>query len=149
MSSPIDTLREYTEHVYGRVNSSLTGISEQELSWRPCETCNSLDWTLRHMARISVVLLPQVVEGTTTGRWDDDYESRPHTLDELIRDLNEGRDRVHIGLRGMAAKALEEEIPLWGGLHRRKEGLYMLIGEMAHHGGQVAYIRGAYSRTHR
>ena len=149
MPTPVDTLREYAEHVYGRVSSHLTGISEEELNWRPCETCNSLDWTLRHMARISSVLLPQVVDGTTTGSWDDDYESRQHTLNELIRDLNEGRDKVLHGLRGMAAGALEEEIPLWGGVHRRKEGLYMLIGELAHHGGQVAYIRGAYGRARR
>jgi len=149
MSTSVDTLIEYAEHVYGRVNTFLAGISDEELNWRPCQTCNTLGWTLRHMARVSVVLLPPVVEGTTTGRWEDDYESRPHTLDELIRDLNAGRDGVISGLRGMAAGDLEEEIPLWGGVHRRKEGLYMLIGELAHHGGQVAYIRGAYSRTRR
>lgn len=149
MLTPVDTLIEYAEHVYSRVNSFLAGINDQELDWRPCHACNTLGWTLRHMARISVVLLNQVVEGTTTGRWDDDYESRPHTLDDLITDLNEGRDRVLAGLKCMAAEALEEEIPLWGGVHRRKEGLYMLIGELAHHGGQVAYIRGAYSRTRR
>ena len=148
MSTPVDTLREYSEHVYSRVNSFLADIGDEELSWRPCDTCNSLGWTLRHMARISSVLLPQVVEGTTLGHWDDDYESRPHALEEMISDLNEGRDRVLAGLSGMAAEDLEEEMPLWGGVHRRKEGLYMLIGELAHHGGQVAYIRGAYKRAH-
>jgi hypothetical protein len=38
-------------------------------------------------------------------------------------------------------------IPLWGGTHRRIEGLNMLISELIYHAGQIALLRGAYGRA--
>jgi len=38
------------------------------------------------------------------------------------------------------------EIPLWGGIHRRAEGINMLVSELVYHAGQIALLRGAYRR---
>jgi len=140
---------DFTEHSYGRLSESLKGVTGEELVWKPVPEMNSVSKILRHTARISLVLLPQVVEGTTTGDWDDDYEQLEHGLGEMLRDLDTGRDRVIAGLRGLNAGDMETVIPLWGGRHRRAEGLNMLVGELVYHAGQIALLRGAYRRAHK
>jgi hypothetical protein len=140
------TLVEFTEHIYQRASSALEGITEEELLWRPIPEMNAAGKILRHMARISLVLLPQVVEGTTTGGWDDDYEHREHSFPEMISDLEAGRVKVLKGLQGLEERSLDVKIPLWGGTHRRAEGINMLVSELVYHAGQIALLRGAYRR---
>ena len=48
---------EFTEHAYRRALSALEGISEEELLWRPVPEMNTTGKILRHLARISLVLL--------------------------------------------------------------------------------------------
>jgi DinB superfamily len=140
------TVVGFTEHIYKRALSAVEGITEEELLWRPVHEMNTAGKILRHMARISLVLLPQVVEGTTTGSWDDDYEQSEHSLPEMLSDLEAGRVKVLKGLQGLEDRSLEVEIPLWGGTHRRVEGINMLVSELVYHAGQIALLRGAYSR---
>jgi hypothetical protein len=140
------TVVEFTEHAYQRASNALEGITVEELLWRPVPEMNTAGKILRHMARISLVLLPQVVEGTTTGSWDDDYEQSEHSLPEMLSDLEAGRVKVLKGLQGLGERSLEVEIPLWGGIHRRAEGINMLVSELVYHAGQIALLRGAYRR---
>jgi len=137
----------FVKHVYGQIGRTLDGITETELSWRPYPIANTAGKILCHMARISYVLLPQVAEGTTQGEWNDSYEEMEHTLPEMLNDLEVGRVRVLRDLEELNDTDWKSLIPLWGGVYPRSEGLYMLVGEMAHHEGQVAYIRGAYRRA--
>jgi hypothetical protein len=139
---------EFTEHAYGRLSESLKNVTEEELLWHPVPEMNTIGKILRHTARISLVLLPQVVEGTTRGDWDDDYEQREHSLPEMLRDIEAGRDRVLTGVRGLKESDMDAVISLWGGKHRRAEGVNMLVGELAYHAGQIALLRGAYRRAH-
>ena len=140
-------LIEFTEHAYGRLSGALEGITEEELAWRPIPEINTAGKILRHAARISLILLPQVVDGTTTGDWNDDYEQGEHSLFEMLRDFEAGRVRVLGCLRGLKTEDLECKIPLWGGTHRRVEGINMLVGELVYHAGQIALLRGAYRRA--
>jgi hypothetical protein len=110
---------------------------------------NSINKILQHTARISLLLLPQILEGTTTGVWSDEYEKKEHTKEELLKDLEEGRRNVLSLLYGMTDVDFDLKIPLWGGIERRKNGIYMLVSEIDWYGGQIALIRGAYKRTNR
>jgi hypothetical protein len=140
-------LIEFTEHAYSRLLGAVEGITEDELRWRPVPEMNTAGKVLRHSARISLVLLPQVVEGKTTGNWGDDYEEREHSLPEMLRDLDAGRVSVLSGLRALEVGDFETMIPLWGKTHRRVEGVNMLVGELLYHAGQIGLLRGAYRRT--
>jgi hypothetical protein len=144
----LKALIEFTEHAYGRLGESLRGVTTDELGWRAHPEMNTAGKILRHAARISLVLLPQVVEGTTSGDWDDDYEKKEHALSEMLRDIDEGRGRVLASMRKLSESDLDAVIPLWGGKHRRAEGIDMLVGELVYHAGQIALIRGAYCRAH-
>jgi hypothetical protein len=50
------------------------------------------------------------------------------------------------GLAKLKDEQLEEEIPLWGGKQKRKTGVFAYIGELYHHRGQAAFIRGTVKR---
>ena len=110
---------------------------------------NSIKKILRHTARISLLLPPQVLLGTTTGIWSDEYEKKDHTKEELLKDLEERRRNVLSLLYEMTDVEFDLKIPLWGGIEKKKNGVYMLVNEIDWHGGQIALIRGAYIRTNR
>jgi hypothetical protein len=61
-------------------------------------------------------------------------------------DLNKGKKHVLDGIASLTEEQLEEEIPLWGGTRKRKIGLFAYLGEIFHHRGQIAYIRGTIKR---
>jgi hypothetical protein len=138
--------REYSDHTFTRIINALQEITLDELNWTPVPEMNNLKQILRHTARISYILLPQVLEGTTTGDWDDDYEKKEHTIEEMLRNLEEGRKKVLLLLDNMTIVDFDLEIPIWGRIERKKTGFYMLISEIDWHGGQIALIRGAYKR---
>jgi len=140
-------LNEFTESVYSRIEKTLENLTQEEIEWSPTPQSNNIKWILTHLVRISKLLLPQVIKGETTGRWEDQYESQEHNLDELMRDVKESQKTVLNGLNKLTSVNFEEEIPLWGGKHKRKRGIYVLLSELIHHNGQIAYIRGAYRRV--
>ncbi len=70
-----------------------------------------------------------------------------HSIPEMLCDIEEGRERALKGLIGLEDDDLDAMIPLWGGKHRRAEGVHMLVGELVYHAGQIALIRGAYRRA--
>ena len=140
-------LNEFTESVYSRIEKTLENLTQEEIEWSPTPQSNNIKWILTHLVRISKLLLPQVIKGETTGRWEDQYESQEHNLDELMRDVKESQKTVLNGLNKLTSVNFEEEIPLWGGKHKRKRGIYVLLSGLIHHNGQIAYIRGAYRRV--
>jgi hypothetical protein len=143
----LKALIEFTDHAYTRLIESLEDVTDLELHWKPVPEMNTAEKILRHSARISVILLPQVVEGKTTGSWYDDYEKKDHSLDEMLGDIKSGRKKVLEHLDLFVKTDLETIIPLWGSHHRRAEGIYMLVGELLYHAGQIALLRGAFRRA--
>lgn len=147
LSIDLTFFKEYVEHSFTRTIEALRGVNDEELHWKPVTQMNNINIILRHTARISLLLLPQVLEGTTTGVWSDEYEKKEHTKEELLKDLEKGQRKVLSLLDGMKDADFDVKIPLWGGVERRKNGVYMLVSEIDWHGGQIALIRGAYKRT--
>jgi hypothetical protein len=147
LSNDLNYFKEYVEHTLSRTREALQGVTDEELNWKPVAQMNNINHILRHTARINLILLPQVLEGTTTGVWSDEYEDIEHTKEELLKDLEKGQSMVLSLLDGMKDVDFDMNIPLWGGIKRRKNGVYMLVSEIDWHGGQIALIRGAYKRT--
>ncbi len=139
---------EFTEHAYDRLLETVAGVSVDELRWNPVREMNTAGKVMRHAARIGLILIPKVVEGTTSSYWDDDYEEKQHSIIEMTRDIEFGKEKTLRTLEKLKETDLEAMIPLWGRSHRRAEGLYMLVGELLYHAGQIALIRGAYRRKH-
>ena len=101
-------MKEHVEYIFQRIRETVKEVSEDELNWSPCIGANTIKWILTHMARISYVLIPQVIQGTVKpGGWDDDYQEQPHSLDELLGDLDKAYVIISEGLSETSDAVLE------------------------------------------
>jgi uncharacterized damage-inducible protein DinB len=143
-------MKEQVEYVFQRIRATVDDLSEDELSWTPCRGANTINWILTHMARIGCVLAPQALQGTVKPEgWDDDYQDQPHSLDELLGDLDKAYLIISEGLSETSDAALASPLTIWGRETDRKGLLFHLLAELIHHNGQIAMLRGTYRRSGR
>ena len=141
-------LADFADYIFDRLTHTIEGISEEELNWRPVDESNNIHWILTHTTRIAYLLIPKVLSRThNPAGWDDDYEQQKHTLEDLRKDLLKARKPVVNGIRDLDEKQLDEKINIWGGERPLKEPIFALLGELLHHNGQMAMLRGIYKRT--
>ena len=149
MSEKASILREYAEYIFDSLQESAKGLTDKEASWRPTEQSNSIEWTLNHMARLGNVSLPRIIRGDPNympADWPQDYKDCHYPVEKLMGDIAMGKEAVLAEMCNLSDKQLEEEIPLWGGRRKRKIGLFAYLGELIHHRGQIAYLRGTIKR---
>lgn len=141
-------LSEFAEYIYGRINRTFDEFEADELDWKPVEESNSVYWVLVHATRTAYLLIPQVLDGTYNPMgWDDDYAEKKHNLEELRSDLADGRKNVVSKISMMDDTKFSEEILIWGSKRPLKEVVFALLGELMHHNGQLAMLRGIYKRS--
>jgi uncharacterized damage-inducible protein DinB len=149
MSEKASILKEYAEYVYESLGRTVEGLTEREMGWRPTEVSNNIEWILNHLARISNLSLQRIIKGDPEYKpsgWPDDYADRHHGLEKMLKDIDAGKKAVLEEMGKLSDADLEEEIPLWGGKRKRKTGLFAYLGELMHHRGQIAYLRGTMKR---
>jgi uncharacterized damage-inducible protein DinB len=141
-------LKEFAEYIFREITYTNDEITPEILDWRLVEEANSIHWILTHQIRIASILLPQVITGTNNPKgWDDHYQERQHSLEELRRDLREARENVLSLLDGLNEEDLNKEIMVWGSKQPLKEAVFALLGELMHHNGQIAMLKGIKRRT--
>jgi len=141
-------LADFADYIFDRLMHTIDGLSDEELNWRPVEETNNIHWILTHTTRIAYLLIPQVLSGThNPAGWDDDYEQQKHTIEDLRKDLLKARKLVVNDIRDLDEKQLEKKINIWGKERPLKEPIFALLGELLHHNGQMAMLRGIYKRT--
>ena len=139
---------EHADFMFNAVIENVSGLNGEQLSWKPTEGEKDIDTTLTHTARIALILIPQVIDGTVNSDgWDDDYESKPHTYEELLKDLNEARKVVVDGISGLDEDGLDAKLMLWGRELVTKNLLFHLLREIVHHSGQIAMLKGMHKRS--
>lgn len=149
MSEKGSILAEQLEWAVGSLERVCKELGDEEYKWQPTKASTSVQWQLNHISRIINVALPRLIKGVaeyTPEGWPEDYRDQDYSLEELLADIQKGKKKSVKKLKKLANEAMEEEIPMWGGTRQRKEGLFAYIGEVYHHKGQVAYIRGTYKR---
>lgn len=149
MSEKSIVLKELAEVAFKALEDTLKGLDENELYWRPTDESNNIDWIINHISRISNTTLPRIIKSDPSYKpvgWPDDYKDRQYSIEKYVADLATGKKMVIDGIASLSNAQLEEEIQLWGGKKKRKEGLYTYLGEVIHHKGQIAFIRGTVKR---
>lgn len=142
-------LSEHAEFLFDAVKNNVTGLSEEELVWKPVPESNTIHNILRHMVRIAYVLLPQVIAGEVNpDGWDDDYEDTPQSYEKLLEDLDKANTLVVEGIKEMTPEDLEGTVKMWGRDLVRKQFIFHLLREVAHHSGQISMLKGMYKRSH-
>ena len=149
MSAKAQIMKEFAEYHLNSLEESLKGLDEKEANYKPTDESNSVEWIVNHLCRITNTALPRIIKGDPSYKptgWPDDYKDQHYSLDKYMADLAMGKKAVLDGIGKLTDAQLEQDIPLWGGTKKRKVGLFAYLGEIVHHKGQIAYIRGTVKR---
>ena len=141
-------LTDFAGYIFHRVTQTANEVTPDILDWKPVEEANSIYWILVHMTRIAYLLIPQLLKGTyNPAGWDDNYEQKKHSLSELKEDLGKARVQVLSLLDNLDESQLEEEIMIWGSKRPLQEPIFVLLGELLHHNGQISMLIGVNKRA--
>ena len=150
MTTQTQLMYEHAEYVFNRIDRTLNGLEDKHLNWKPTEVSNNIDWLLNHMCRIASITLPRIITGNqeyTQAGWPENYREMSKSLDEYKADLLSAKEVILPSFEGLTDDDLEKEIPLWRGrMVKRKTALFTYIGELVHHNGQIAYLKGTMTR---
>jgi len=149
MGDKASILAEQLGAVIDSLDRHVENLGEKEYTYKLTPESNNIQWILNHLSRIVNVSIPRIVKGDpnwTPKGWPADYKDQAYGLEKLMKDIKAGRKAAVEGLAKLKDEQLEEEIPLWGGKQKRKTGVFAYIGELYHHRGQAAYIRGTVKR---
>jgi uncharacterized damage-inducible protein DinB len=149
LSVKAQILKEYTEYHFNSLEELLKGLGDDEANYKLTDESNTIEWIVNHLCRISNTALPRIIKGDPNYKpygWPDDYKEQHYSFDKYMADLATGKKMTLDGIAKLTDTQLEEEITLWGGTKKRKVGLFAYIGEIVHHKGQIAYIRGTVKR---
>ena len=139
----MNVLTDFAEYIFREITYTNDDISPEILDWKPVDEANNIHWILTHQTRIASVLLPKVLTRTNNPtNWDDDYQEQPHSLEELRRDQKDAREKVLTLLGGISEEDLSKETAIWGKKMPLKEPVFALLGELMHHNGQIAMLKG-------
>ncbi len=140
---------EAFEFAFNALDRTLEGMDEAEYRYKLTEESNSIRSILNHLSKITNINMMQIIKGDFTyspENWEKDYQQKDHSIERARHDIRVGREKVLDGLAGLTEAQLEEVLELMSGPYPRKIGLYAYLGELFHHRGQIAFIRGSIRR---
>jgi hypothetical protein len=150
MSEKVESLKAFANLAFGRFDNTVKDLKESEIDWKPVEEANNLRWILTHLSQQWNVGFQRTFRGDNNYKpagWPDDYVgSKTITYAKLMADLAKGRAAVLEGLGKLSAADLAVEVQSLSGMVKRHDRLMRQLSEIAHHEGQIAYIRGAIGR---
>ncbi len=82
----------------------------------------------------------------TPSGWPENYRDETFSVEELFIDINGARATVEKAFDAITSQDLAEEIPGRRGPRKRELALFIYIGEIISHKGQIAAIRGNIKR---
>jgi uncharacterized damage-inducible protein DinB len=149
MSAKSEILRETFEFAFSALERTLEGTDDKEYTYRLTEASNDIQSILNHLSRMTNLNIPRIISGDfnyTPEGWPDDYVEHRYGLEKLMGDIDKGKQKVLGGIVALSDEQLEEVLPMMSGPYPRKIGLFAYVGELFHHRGQIAFIRGTVKR---
>ena len=150
LSDRVKTLKAFAEVLFGRFDNSVKDLKEAEAVWKPVGEANNIKWILTHLSQEWNVGITRAIKGDSTFKvagWPDDYVGNAsYSLDKIMKDLKQGRENFIGALDKLSPADLDVEITTPRGVRKREMMLMMLLSEISHHEGQIAYIRGVVGR---
>ena len=149
MSAKAEVLREAFEFAFSALERTLEGTDDREYKHRLTPASNSIQTILQHLSRLTTHNIPSIIRGEpyhTPGDKPGEPDEPDRSLENLLDEIGEGSEKILEGVAGLSDADLEETVPLMAGPYSRKTGLYAYLGELFHHRGQIAFIRGSIKR---
>lgn len=151
MSEQASIIQENADFLFTRLQKTTEGLTQEEAEWKPTPESNNIVWQLNHLSRIINLNMPRLIKEDkewTPEDWQFDYKEAVVDVERLVQDIEQGKLTVLPELGSLSNALLEKETKYWGGTRKQKEGLFAYLAEIAHHKGQIAYIRATYARLH-
>jgi hypothetical protein len=151
MSEQATIIQENAAFLFTRLQKTIEGLTQEESEWKPTPESNNIVWQLNHLSRIINLNMPRLIKEDkdwSPKNWDSNYKEAVIEIKKLIQDIDHGKLTVLPELGDLSKAQLEKETKYWGGTRKHKEGLFAYLAEIAHHKGQIAYIRATYARLH-
>jgi uncharacterized damage-inducible protein DinB len=150
----------------GVLHRALDGMSDEALAYRPADHTNPIGWLAWHIARVEDMHIADLLEQGqlwTDGGWHERFGMPPDARDFGTRQTLEQVNAVHAPsaqllldyydavaartdayLEGLTAEDLSRELdePQWDPRPTVGVRINSLIHHIAHHGGQIDYLRG-------
>lgn len=150
MTGEVEFFEVIAEMGFERLDEATIDLKEKELDWQPLEEANSIRWILTHISELSNGYIPKVFLRDyefTPEEWPNDYVgNRSYSLEEILEDLEKGKEILRGGLRKLSPADLEVRFPHPSGMRKMSWALMHYIRGIIHHVGQLAYLKGTIRR---
>ena len=146
----IDTIKEFAEVGFSRLDGALKDLTEEQLDWQSCTEANTVRNILTHLVSEWYGFIPKIVAGdkdaVVKGVPEGYVGNKDLSLDQIMKDINEGKDRLRTELSKVKDEDLTKEMDWFMG--KKPKSFYLMLGvsEIIHHEGQIAAIRGVEKR---
>ena len=146
----IDTIKEFAELGFNRLDGALKDITEEQLDWMSCTEANTIRNILTHLISEWYGFVPKIIAGDKDAKVKGVPEgyvgNKDLSLDQIMKDLKEGKDHLRKELSKVKDEDLAKEMDWFMG--KKPIGFYLMlaVSEVIHHEGQIAAIRGVEKR---
>lgn len=146
----IDTIKEFAELGFNRLDGALKDITEEQLDWMSCSEANTIRNILTHLISEWYGFVPKIIAGDKDAKVKGVPEgyvgNKDLNLDQIMKDLKEGKDHLRKELGKVKDEDLAKEMDWFMG--KKPVGFYLMlaVSEIIHHEGQIAAIRGVEKR---
>ncbi len=146
----IDTIKEFAELGFTRLDGSLKDITEEQLDWTSCSEANTIRNIVTHLISEWYGFVPKAIAGDkdakVIGVPEGYVGNKDLSLDQIMKDLKAGKDHLRKELGKVKDEDLAKEMDWFMG--KKPRGFYLMLGvsEIIHHEGQIAAIRGVEKR---
>ncbi len=149
MDKDVAVLKRFAEYAFESLERTCKDLTEEEAEWRPVDEANNTRWILNHISRITNTSLPRALKGDSDYApqgWPENYREETYSVEKMFRDINDGKTVVEEAFDVLSSQDLAMEVSGWRGPRKRELALFVYIGEIIGHKGQIAAIRGDIKR---
>ena len=146
----IETIREFAEVGFTRLDNSLKDLTEEQLDWMSCSKANTIRNILTHLVSEWYGFVPKIIAGDKDAKVKGVAEgyigNKELSMAKIMADLKEARDYLRSELAKVKDEDLTKEMDWFMGKKTRSFYLMLGVSEIIHHEGQIAAIRGVEKR---
>jgi uncharacterized damage-inducible protein DinB len=150
MSDRRETIKSFALLGFSRLENVTKDLKEEQLDWKYCPQANTVRWLLTHLSNELHVYIPKILKGDKDyypEGWPEDYIGNTgYSLEKILGDLDEGKNKLIKSLEATADEGLDEEMDWFYGKLPRLSYLNLIVSEILHHEGQIAAILGVEKR---
>lgn len=142
----IDTIKEFAELGFSRLDGALKDLPEEQLDWKSCTEANTIRNIVTHLIGEWYGFIPKIIAANKDAETKG-YEAKPYmSVKDLMKDYEKGKEHLMAKLGKVQDADLAKEMDWFMG--KKPMGFYLMLGvsEIVHHEGQIAAIRGVNKR---